>query len=140
MHIRIPGWAVDKPIPATCILSLVQQHHAIPIYVNGKQIDYTTDKGYAVINRTWKKGDKVTIDFPMEVEKVTAIDSVKADKGRFALQRGPIVYCLEGADQKDSTVQSIVIDTNAAIKALYKPDMLNGITNSLCPAILQPKN
>ena len=128
LHIRIPGWAIDKPIPSDLYSFISTIAPVVPIYVNGKQTDYTTDKGYAVINRTWKKGDKVTLDFPMEVEKVTAIDSVKADKGRFALQRGPIVYCLEGADQKDSTVQSIVIDTNAAINAVYKPDMLNGIT------------
>jgi DUF1680 family protein len=128
LHIRIPGWAADKPIPSNLYSFISTTAPAIPLYVNGKKIDYTTDKGYAVINRTWKKGDKITIDFPMEVEKVAAIDSVKADKGRFALQRGPIVYCLEGADQKDSTVQSIVIDTNAAIKAVYEPDKLNGIT------------
>jgi len=128
LHIRIPGWAADKPIPSDLYSFISTIKPAIPIYLNGKQIDYTTDKGYAVLNRTWKKGDKITVDFPMQVEKVTAIDSVKADKGRFALQRGPIVYCLEGTDQKDSTVQSIVIDTTAAINAVYKPDILNGIT------------
>ncbi|WP_170971168.1 glycoside hydrolase family 127 protein [Ilyomonas limi] len=128
LHIRIPGWAVDKPIPSDLYSFISTTKPAVPVYVNGKKIDYITDKGYAVIDRTWKKGDKITIDFPMEVEKVTTIDSVKADKGRFALQRGPIVYCLEGADQQDSTVQSIVIDTNAVINAVYKPDMLNGIT------------
>ncbi len=47
---------------------------------------------------------------------------------RLALQRGPVVYCLEGADQKDSAVQSIVTDTSAVIHAVYRPNVLNGIT------------
>ncbi len=143
MHIRIPGWATDEPVPGDLYSFISTKKPTIPIYVNGKKIAYTTTKGYAVINRTWKKGDQITVDFPMEVEKVTAIDSVKANKGRFALQRGPIVYCLEGADQTDSTVQSIVVDTAAAIKTVYKPDMLNGITTLTMqgiPAVKEPKS
>jgi hypothetical protein len=139
LHVRIPGWAVDKPIPSDLYSFISTTAPAIPLYVNGQKVAYTTEKGYAVINRTWKKGDKITIDFPMDVEKVTANNAVKADKGRFALQRGPIVYCLEGADQKDSTVQSIVIDTAAAINALYKPDVLNGITALTMPGYIVTK-
>jgi hypothetical protein len=84
-------------------------------------------KGYAVINRVWAKGDKVTVDFPMEVRKVLANDSVRSDIGRFALQRGPVVYCLESPDNKDSAVMNIVVDTSAAIEAVYKPGVLNGV-------------
>ena len=52
------------------------------------------EKGYAVIKRTWNKGDKITLDLPMEVNKIIANSNVKSDKDRFALQMGPIVYCL----------------------------------------------
>lgn len=127
LRIRIPGWAVDKPVPGDLYAYTHKTASVIPIYLNDKKIVYTTEKGYAVIHRTWKKGDRITIDFPMEATRVKAIDSVKADRHRIALQRGPVVYCLEGMDQKDSTVQHIVLDTNAVIKTAYRPDMLNGI-------------
>ena len=143
LHIRIPGWASDAPVPGDLYSFISTKQPSVPVYVNGKQTEYTTVKGYAVINRNWKKGDKVTIDFPMEVEKVTANKQVAADKGRFALQRGPVVYCLEGVDQKDSAVQSLVIDTSAVINAVYKPGVLNGITELTVQgytAVKEPKS
>ena len=88
---------------------------------------YQLEKGYAVINRRWSKGDKILLDLPMDVKKIVANDHVQADKNRFALQMGPIVYCLESPDNKDSAVMNIVVDKNAAIQAVYKPDMLNGV-------------
>jgi DUF1680 family protein len=129
MHIRIPGWATNQPVTGSNLYAFMKdQSSPIPMYVNGKKVAYKTEKGYALINRTWKKGDKITIDFPMEVERIVANEKVKADVGRFALQRGPVVYCLEGVDQKDSGVQSLVADTNSAIRAVYKLNKLDGIT------------
>ncbi len=129
MHIRIPGWASNQPVTSSNLYAFMKDDaSAIPMYVNGKKVAYKTEKGYALINRTWKKGDKITIDFPMEVQRITANEKVKADVGRFALQRGPVVYCLEGVDQKDSGVQSLVADTNSVIQAVYRSNKLDGIT------------
>jgi uncharacterized protein len=64
----------------------------------------------------------------MDVKKVIANSNVKSDKNRFALQMGPIVYCLESPDNKDSAVMNIVVDKNAAVQAEYKAGTLNGIT------------
>jgi DUF1680 family protein len=127
LHIRIPGWAQDQPIPGDLYRFASDKRTAIPITINGEMTAYRMDKGYAVLDRTWKKGDKIVIDLPMEVRKVLASDSVKADKDRFALQRGPIVYCLEGKDQPDSTVQSIVVDRSADVSSGYAADKLGGI-------------
>lgn len=128
LRIRIPGWALDQPVPGD--LYHVQNVTAKPVVIllNGKPYPYKMEKGYAVFTRTWKKGDKLVMDLPMEVEKVLANDQVKDDKDRFALQRGPLMYCLEGPDNLDSAVQNIVVDKNAAVKAVYKPDLLNGVT------------
>ncbi|MEO7043900.1 MAG: beta-L-arabinofuranosidase domain-containing protein, partial [Ferruginibacter sp.] len=129
LHVRIPGWATDQPVTTSDLYSFMGgKLTSIPVYVNGKKINYTMQKGYAIINRTWKKDDKITIDFPMNVQKITANDKVKADNERLALQRGPIVYCLEGIDQKDSSVQSLVSDTGSVINTEFKPNKLNGIT------------
>jgi DUF1680 family protein len=54
--------------------------------------------GYALIERDWKKGDVVALNLPMPVRRIAAMDSVKADQNRVALQRGPLVYCVEHVD------------------------------------------
>ena len=63
----------------------------------------------------------------METQKVLANEQVKDDKGRFALQRGPIVYCLEGPDNLNGTVQNISIKANATASLSYQPELLNGV-------------
>src|SRR5262249_26821766 len=108
VHIRIPGWVREQPIPGDLYMDRRTDNKPFILLLNGKPLSYSMVKGYAVINRTWTKGDKITIDFPMEVKKVVASDSVRADIGRFALQRGPMVYCLESPDNKDSAVMNIV--------------------------------
>jgi uncharacterized protein len=69
--------------------------------VNGKNVPITMDKGYAVINRTWKKGDKIEFDMPMEVQRFRADERIEANRGRVALRYGPLVYNVETADGQD---------------------------------------
>jgi len=128
IHIRIPGWALNKPSPGN-LYREEEKNTALPeISINAKPVKYTMEKGYAVFNRVWQKGDKISFDLPMQVNKIFASDSVKADKKRFALQRGPIVYCLEGPDNKDSAVMNIVVDKDAAVTSSFEPTLLAGIT------------
>ncbi len=128
LRIRIPGWALHNPVPGDLYHDQTTPAGKVMIHLNNKPYAYPVEKGYAVIRRSWRKGDKVTLQLPMEVTKVLANDRVKDDRYRFALQRGPLVYCLEGADNRDSTVQNIVVDKNATVKAVCKPALLNGIT------------
>lgn len=127
LHIRIPGWAGKEPVPGTLYSFADGKVYQVTLSLNGKPLQYDLVKGYAVIDRIWKKGDRLTLDVPMEVRKVLANDQVKDDKGRFAFQRGPIVYCLEGPDNRDSVVQDILVDKNAIPSMTFKPNMLNGI-------------
>jgi len=103
LYVRVPGWYQDKAVPGD--LYVTGGDDGVPdIYnptVNGKAVNFQYENGYAVVEREWKKGDVLQIDFPMEVKKVTAKADVKDDKGRIAIQRGPLVYCVEGADNKD---------------------------------------
>ncbi|MFD1820667.1 hypothetical protein SAMN04515674_10819 [Pseudarcicella hirudinis] len=126
LRIRIPGWAVNRPVAGN-LYKDESKSNPVSIILNGKPIHFEVIKGYAVIQRTWSKGDKVSLNLPMDIKKIMAKDSVKADRNRFALQRGPIVYCLEGHDNKDGSVMNILVDKNAPVKAVYKPDLLNGI-------------
>jgi hypothetical protein len=63
----------------------------------------------------------------MKPQRILANSNVKADVGRFAIQNGPMVYCLEGVDNKDGMVQSIVMDTSAVLRVHYVHQLLNGV-------------
>lgn len=126
LHIRIPGWAQQQPVPGDLYNSSNNQM-PVTININGKPFTYKIEKGYAVINRSWKKGDLVSLDLPMQPKKIFANEKVKADAGRFAIQYGPVIYCLEGPDNKDSIIQNIVVDKMASMQVSYRSDLLNGI-------------
>jgi DUF1680 family protein len=127
LHVRIPGWARQMPVPGDLYRFADNREVKIPIKINGKEVNYTLEKGYAVFKRTWNKGDVVEMNLPMEVEKVLANDKVKDDKGKFAFQKGPLVYCLEGPDNKDGVVQNIVMNQQVAVKESYEKQLMNGI-------------
>lgn len=127
LRIRIPGWARQQPVPGDLYHFASNQVQKIPIRINGAKQTYTVEKGYAVFNRKWAKGDVVEMDLPMAVEKVLANDKVKDDAGRFALQKGPLVYCLEGPDNPDGAVQNIVMNQQVAMTENYEKNLLNGV-------------
>lgn len=126
LRVRIPGWAQQEPV-AGDLYRTDQAKLPILITVNGQAFKYSVEKGYALIKRTWKKGDKVSLDLPMKPQHIYANTAVKADAGRFALQYGPVVYCLEGADNKDSVVQNIVVDATAPMQVSFAANKLNGV-------------
>ncbi|KYP16380.1 beta-L-arabinofuranosidase domain-containing protein [Flavihumibacter sp. CACIAM 22H1] len=127
LHLRIPGWAKQEALPGSLYAFIDTQRKPIRLLLNGKAVDYTMEKGYAVLNRSWKKGDRLELELPLEIEKVIANKQVKEDQNRFALQRGPLVYCIEGIDNKDNAANNIVIDRSAAVNARYEPQLLNGV-------------
>ena len=69
--------------------------------VNGQNMVITEEKGYAVIKRKWKEGDKIELEMPMEVQRFTADDRIESNRGRVALRYGPLVYNVEKADSQD---------------------------------------
>ncbi|MCD0489527.1 glycoside hydrolase family 127 protein [Pedobacter sp. MC2016-14] len=127
LRIRIPGWANQEPVPGDLYRYLEKKSAPVSLSINGKPSSFVSEKGYAVIKRTWKKGDVVSLNLPMETDKIVSNQNVRDDVGRFVLERGPIVYCLEGPDNKDSLVQNIMIDKNAIGTAQYQTNLLNGV-------------
>ena len=100
------------------------------ISVNGKPVNFTQmmKKGYAVIKRNWEPGDKIEMTLPMPVERVYAHPSVRHDAGRFAIQRGPIVYCLEEVDN-GKNLHAISIPAKNVLKAKTEPKTLGGFVS-----------
>ncbi len=91
--------------------------------VNGQLVKIVADKGYAVVKRTWKKGDKIELEMPMEVQKFTADERIEANKGRVALRYGPLVYNVEKADKQeiDKPIGKTPLSTE------WNKDLLRGI-------------
>ncbi len=126
LHLRIPGWAQESPVP-TDLYSFTSKAPQYTITINGKKARTLIAEGYATLVNSWKAGDVIEIDFPMEVRRIRANDHVADDKGKLAIERGPIMFCLEGKDQADSTVFNKFIPDGTLMEATYDATLLNGV-------------
>ncbi len=128
LRIRLPGWALGNPVPSDLYrYAAGAAKPRIPITVNGKTQRYWIEKGYAVIRKQWEVGDSVTFNLPLAPRKVVAHERVRENAGRVALERGPIVYCLEGWDHAGK-VLDILIPLRSSLEAVRRPDLLGGVT------------
>jgi uncharacterized protein len=127
LKIRVPAWVGDKPMPGDLYSYLSPSREKVQISVNGAAQKFTVDRGYADVTRRWKNGDRLTIDFPMPVRRVLANPKVEDDRGKVALERGPIVFCLEGADQPGERAIDIVIPDSAKLSTRFRTDLLGGV-------------
>jgi len=120
LYLRVPGWAQGQT--STNDLYDLSDFGSAIIYlkVNGKDETVRMENGYMIINREWKKGDIVMYELPMQTNKVIAREELKQDKGRIAIQRGPVVYCVEGADN-NGKAWNIIIPENTKFETIdYK--------------------
>lgn len=100
MLVRIPGWVLNQVVPSDLYSFSDDILSGYEVTVNGQRVDGELQNGYLVINRNWKKGDVVRIHFDMPVRTVIANLRVADDRGRVAVERGPLVYCAEWADNE----------------------------------------
>jgi DUF1680 family protein len=110
VRLRKPGW---------CRTATVK--------VNGKPAETTTDKGYLVLQRTWKQGDAIELKLAMPVERLEASPAVGSDCGRVALQRGPLVYCVEEVDN-GGQLNDLALEPAEQFKVRHEPGLLGGVT------------
>ncbi len=124
--VRIPGWAQGRPVPSDLYRYVEESNGSVILRVNGQEIPVDLNQGYAVIRRVWKSGDTVELNFPMPPRRVVAHQSVKSDKGRVALERGPIVFCAEWPDN-GGLVSNLVLSDEAPLETERRDDLLNGL-------------
>lgn len=126
LRLRIPGWSQPPSSPE----ALYAPQQAIPggvsLRVNGTAVPLAIDNGYACIDRQWQKDDIVELTLPMPIMRIKANEHVKADRDRTALQRGPMVYCVEGIDMKGDVCQ-LALPPKAKLTAEWKPELLGGV-------------
>ncbi|HSV11397.1 MAG TPA: glycoside hydrolase family 127 protein [Hanamia sp.] len=141
MLIRIPGWARNEAMPSDLYSFHNNSAQKTIITINGKEVDYSLQNGYAILNKKWKKNDVIEVKLPMEVKKVVANSNVKSDVGKVALQRGPIMYCAEWVDNNGKTA-NLVMPFDTELQASFNPDLLNGIEvlKSKVPAVVIADN
>ena len=128
LKIRIPGWAQGQAVPSDLyVFEETKDREPVTLKVNQHSVPLNLDHGYATVTRDWKAGETVDLHLPMPVRRVMASEKVAADRGRVALQRGPIVYCAEWVDSPDKHVRNLVLADSQKLKAEFEPALLNGV-------------
>ncbi|MBE9583121.1 glycoside hydrolase family 127 protein [Mucilaginibacter sp. JRF] len=123
VRIRVPGWAQGNENPYGLYTSATKGK--VTLKVNGKDEPLNIDKGYAVIKRQWKKGDRIELNLPVEPRLVEPNQQVKTLENKLAIAAGPLVYGLEGNDNAD--VKNISITKEILLQEVNKPQLLGGV-------------
>ena len=126
LKVRIPGWVRGQVVPSDLYTYSDGKRLKYTVKVNGEVVQNELKDGYFCIDRRWKKGDKVEVHFDMEPRTVKANNKVEADRGRIAVERGPIVYCAEFPDN-NFDIFSVFMNRNPKFEVVEKPDLLYGI-------------
>lgn len=112
LNLRIPDWCQD-----------------FDVSINRTTYSANPDaNGFLSIEREWQANDTVELNLDMPVERVYAHPYVRENLGRFALRRGPLVYCFEDIDNPDGAFETLSLNQNASVEAVYDSDLLGGIT------------
>lgn len=128
VRVRIPGWARNQPVPGDTYRYLEVGQEQVGLKVNNQNFPFEIENGYAVITKTWKKGDQITLDLPMSVKKVVANERVVANRDRVAVERGPLLYCVEHPDN-DGRAMNLILPDGAQCSAKRDPSLLGGIVS-----------
>jgi hypothetical protein len=110
LSLRVPGWSA-----------------ATALVCNGETVGVGAERGYVPMRRTWLAGDRVELELDMSVRLTRAHPRVEACTGQVAIERGPIVYCLEQTDHADANVLDLGLQAAAQLEARWQPDLLGGV-------------
>jgi uncharacterized protein len=126
LSVRIPSWALANEPPGALYRYAAAIAATPTVTVNGAPVPMAITDGYVDIRRRWHKGDVVSIELPMPVRRVLANEKVAEDQGKAAIQRGPILYALEGADNGGS-LKDLKLPLDAPLTSAFRADLLNGV-------------
>ncbi|MEX2283372.1 MAG: beta-L-arabinofuranosidase domain-containing protein [Gemmatimonadota bacterium] len=141
IKLRVPGWARNQPVPGNLYSYADRVERPVRVTVNGKNVATAADRlGYITLDRIWNEGDVVELELAVEPRKVVAHSKVKENRGRIAVERGPIVYCAEWPDCEDGKVLNLLVEPGTALKPAFDPNFYNGVTviNTVARSVTQP--
>ncbi len=126
IHLRIPGWARNEVMPGDLYRYADTEQPSVNVTVNGQQIDAKPVDGYLRIeNRKWRQGDEIEITLGMPVRKVESHELLAANEGKMALERGPLVYCAEEADNPEG-ILNLSLSREGVFEYRFDEGMLGG--------------
>ncbi|WP_430379232.1 glycoside hydrolase family 127 protein [Streptomyces sp. B1-3] len=111
LSLRIPEWCRDYRVRC-----------------GQERYDAGVDDGWLRLERTWAPGDKIVLELGLEPRLTAADPRVDAVRGCVAIERGPLVYCLEQVDHPGGGLDDIVLDTTRPFAVKHRPDLLGGVT------------
>jgi len=129
--LRIPEWSRGRPVPSDLyrFAADVSEQPAVSVRSRNaepQRVPLDIRDGYVRLRRNWKSGDTIHLTLPMPARRIVAHAAVKEDEGRIAIQRGPLVYAVEGIDNGGHALD-LVIPRDAALRSRFRPDLLNGV-------------
>lgn len=128
LKLRIPGWVKGQVVPSDLYSYADNKRLDYTVTVNGEPVEKAVgNDGYLAISRRWKKGDRIELALDMQPRTVKAHSQVAADRGRLAIERGPIVYCAEWPDN-DFDIMTLLLNREPKFEEVRRDDMLHGIT------------
>jgi len=123
--VRIPGWAQNQVVQG--LYEFIDEPSPRPtITVSGRAVRMEPQRGYILLDREWKAGDRIELHLPMPVRQVRANSFAKEDRDRVALQRGPLVYCVEWIDNEGHAL-NIMLPPGTALKTESEADLFGGV-------------
>jgi DUF1680 family protein len=130
LYLRIPGWTESEVVPSDLYSFITPETDSVSVTINGQKFQFKTEKGYAVIDREWKQGDVVNYSLPMNIRRVEANKNVADDAGKVAIERGPIVYCLEGVDNGKDLMKLSLPDSSILTESFNQEELSGVVTIS----------
>lgn len=126
IKLRNPGWTRNQVLPGALYHYARTSEQRTTVQINGQAYVAPEDQGYFVITRQWQEGDLIELAFPMQVRKVLASPQVEEDRGKIALEYGPIVYAVEEIDNKDN-YDRIAVGMEDVFTVQKEDELLGGV-------------
>jgi hypothetical protein len=118
LRLRVPNRITSKLYTPT-----PEVNSLISLSVNGKPVKPVIEKGYAVITRNWKGGDKIELELPLKVQRIKAVEQIASTRGKLALRYGPLIYNIEKVDEDITKA----LASNSQLTAEWRGDLLGGV-------------
>ena len=125
--VRIPGWARGAAMPTDLYRFAPGEARRYDVLVNGERLDIGLLQGYLPLTRRWERGDTIAIELPMPVRRVLAHPGVDDNKGKAAIQRGPLVYAVEAVDH-GGRVAGLTLPLDTRLSASFDKALLGGVS------------